>query len=150
MVGPKKQDFCPRINMLKGKKIKKFCRWMTVHRKVPKRTLKFDLLCQKSSEFFHLGNHFLLKTLFSSFNFWTTLFSKIMPNFWRTVSHCFEKISFEHVDSWAKILLFRTHHLWNSTTELILRYIFNFHRTSRHSKLFMHTRLRVRMIECAA
>ena len=30
------------------------------------------------------------------------------------------KISFEHVDSWAKSFLFRTHHLWNSTTELIL------------------------------
>ena len=30
------------------------------------------------------------------------------------------KISFEHVDSWAKSLLFRTHHLWNSTTELTL------------------------------
>ena len=29
------------------------------------------------------------------------------------------KFSFEHVDSWAKSLLFRTHHLWNSTTELI-------------------------------
>ena len=32
------------------------------------------------------------------------------------------KISFEHVDSWAKSLLFRTHHLWNSTTKLILDY----------------------------
>ena len=32
------------------------------------------------------------------------------------------KISFEHVDSWAKSLLFRTHHLWNSTTELMLYY----------------------------
>ena len=31
------------------------------------------------------------------------------------------KISFEHVDSWAKSLLFRTHHLWNSTTELTLQ-----------------------------
>ena len=28
--------------------------------------------------------------------------------------------SFEHVDSWAKSLLLRTHYLWNSTTELIL------------------------------
>ena len=28
----------------------------------------------------------------------------------------------EHVDSWPKILLFRTHHLWNSSTELM--YIF--------------------------
>ena len=30
------------------------------------------------------------------------------------------KISFEDVDSWAKSLLFRTHHLWNATTELTL------------------------------
>ena len=30
------------------------------------------------------------------------------------------KFSFERMDSWAKILLFRTHHHWNSTTELIL------------------------------
>ena len=35
---------------------------------------------------------------------------------------CFMKISFDHVDSWAKILHFRTHHL-NSTTELTLPYI---------------------------
>ena len=31
-----------------------------------------------------------------------------------------KKKSLMHVDSWAKILLFRTHHLWNSTTDLIL------------------------------
>ena len=33
-----------------------------------------------------------------------------------------KKKYFEHVDSWPKILLFRTHqhHVWNSTTELIL------------------------------
>ena len=28
--------------------------------------------------------------------------------------------SFKFVDSWSKILLFRTHHFWNSTTQLIL------------------------------
>ena len=33
------------------------------------------------------------------------------------------KNSFEYVDSWPKLLLFRTHHLWNSTTELILMLI---------------------------
>ena len=33
----------------------------------------------------------------------------------------FEKKSFEYVDSWPKFLLFKTHHLYNSTTELILR-----------------------------
>ena len=31
-----------------------------------------------------------------------------------------KKRSFEFIDSWPKILLFRTHHLWNSTTKLIL------------------------------
>ena len=40
-----------------------------------------------SFENINLGDHFLLKTLFSSFNLWTTLFTKIMPNFWRTVIH---------------------------------------------------------------
>ena len=34
MVGPKKQDFWPRINILKGKKIKKICRLMTVRQKL--------------------------------------------------------------------------------------------------------------------
>ena len=29
-------------------------------------------------------------------------------------------ISFAYVDFWPNILLFRTHHLWNSTAELIL------------------------------
>ena len=33
------------------------------------------------------------------------------------------KISSEHVNFWAKSLLFRTHHLWNSTTDLILLYM---------------------------
>ena len=32
-------------------------------------------------------------------------------------------VSFKCIDFWPKILLFRTHHLWNSTTELILTYI---------------------------
>ena len=31
-----------------------------------------------------------------------------------------------NVDSWAKILLFRTHHLWNSTTELIFTHIVSY------------------------
>ena len=33
-----------------------------------------------------------------------------------------KKFHFEYVESWPKMLLFRTHHLWNSTTELILNY----------------------------
>ena len=45
-----------------------------------------------------------------------------MPNFWQTDLHQqnLKKKSFEYVDSWSKNLLFRTHHLWNFNTELIL------------------------------
>ena len=44
--------------------------------------------------------------------------------FWYFLTNCksstdFAKKSFEYVNSWPKILLFRTHHLWNSTTKLI-------------------------------
>ena len=35
---------------------------------------------------------FLCKIFFSNFNFWTTLFSKIMSNFWWTVTPCILKI----------------------------------------------------------
>ena len=64
-------------------------------------TFKVDFLCQKSTESFwiffslmniNLGDHFLIKTFFSNFNFWTTLFSKIMPNFWRTGIPCNHKM----------------------------------------------------------
>ena len=40
-----------------------------------------------------------------------------------TFWHFLKIIPWWYVDSWAKSLLFRTHHLWNSTTELILIYI---------------------------
>ena len=38
-----------------------------------------------------------------------------------SLQDCFKTMSFEHVDSWAKILPFKTHHLWNPTTEPISR-----------------------------
>ena len=41
-----------------------------------------------------------------------------MPNFWRTGAPRILKNTM--IDLWPKILLLRTHHLWNSTTELIL------------------------------
>ena len=97
MLVPKKQDFFPRINKLKKKKeIKLFYGWTFIE-KYQYYALKVDLICQNHRNFklfFHsfkkinLGDHLLLKTLFPSFNFWTTLFSKILPNFWRTVIHC--------------------------------------------------------------
>ena len=74
--------------------------------------------CQESTKFlnflFHFknisyGDHFFEEILFSSFNSWTTLFSKI-----------FDRIFLRACWFLAKKLLFRTHHLWNSTTKLIL------------------------------
>ena len=63
MVGPKMQDFCPRINMLKGFFFKSYDElWFINH------TFKVNFLCQKSTEFFknensfkniNLGDHFL-------------------------------------------------------------------------------------------
>ena len=34
MMGPKKQEFWPRINILKGKQFKRIYRWMTVHQMI--------------------------------------------------------------------------------------------------------------------
>ena len=39
---------------------------------------------------------------------------------WRSPISQNTKVSFEYIDFWLKILLFRTHLLWNSITELIL------------------------------
>ena len=86
MVGPKKQDFCPRINMLKERKIKRFCRWMTVHRKVPKSYFESRFFLLKIVQIFpkkisleniNLGHQLLLKTFFDKFNFKNNLFLKL-------------------------------------------------------------------------
>ena len=37
-----------------------------------------------------------------------------------------QDVSFNYVNSWPKILLVRTHHLWNSTTELIKSWVISF------------------------
>ena len=102
---------------------KKFLRVMTVCQKVPKLYFQSQFWMSKinwifskknSSKNINLGDYYLLKTFFSKLNFWTTLLSKITPNFWQTVitRRNFLKIfPWWHVDSWPKTLLFRTHHL---------------------------------------
>ena len=62
----------------------------------------------------------MVKQLFPSFNFWTILFSKLCPIFDELTSINF-LLSMLIL---SKILLFRTQHLWNSTTELILIYLY--------------------------
>ena len=74
---------------------------------------------KKSSKNINLGEHFLLNTFFSRLNFWTTLLSKIRPNFCRPHSMSIHKIQQFHlttVDFWVKTLLFRTHQARNSMT----------------------------------
>ena len=60
-----------------------------------------NFLCKESSESFYFlffnnnsndcfKANFLLKSFFDNFNFSNPLFSKIMPNFWWTVTHCIQ------------------------------------------------------------
>ena len=60
----------------------------------------------------NLGHQLLLKTFFDKFNFKNDLFLKPCPIFDElSFIKFFKKLSFKYVDSWPKILLFRTHHL---------------------------------------
>ena len=52
MVGPKMQDFCPKINMLKGFFLKQSYDELWFVKKCQNRTFKVNFLCQKSTEFF--------------------------------------------------------------------------------------------------
>ena len=52
MVGPKKQDLWPRINILKGFKKKKTVDELWFVKKCQNRTFKVNFQCQKSTEFF--------------------------------------------------------------------------------------------------
>ena len=67
---------------------KKILRWITVHQKVPKSYFQSQFWMSRINwiffNFINLGDHYLLKLFFSKLNFWTTLLSKIMSNFWRT------------------------------------------------------------------
>ena len=72
---------------------------------------------KNSSKNINLGEHFLLNTFFSRLNFWTTLLSKIRPNFCRPHTMSIHKILQFHlttVDFWVKTLHFRTHQARNS------------------------------------
>ena len=131
MVGPKKLHFFAKNQHTWRKRIKKILAMndsltkkclnciFTVNFHVKKFT---EFLKDFSLENINLGDHFLSKRFFSV-NFRTTLLQKIMPNFWQTDIHqhnLFNFFSFNYVDSWPKILIFRTHQLWNSATQLTL------------------------------
>ena len=80
MVGPKMQDFCPRINMLKDF-FNTILQLIMVCQKVPKshfQMSKFDRFFSRKKSFknINLGEHFLLLTFFDNF-----FFLIVMPNF---------------------------------------------------------------------
>ena len=61
MVGPKMQDFCPGINMLKGFFLKQSYDELWFFKKCQNCTFKVNLLCQKSTEFFQKKNHLRIR-----------------------------------------------------------------------------------------
>ena len=72
MVGPKKQDFLPRVNVLKGFFFKSFAELWFV--KKCQNRFKVNFRCQKLIEFFS-------KTFFSKLNFLTTFIQRLHPIF---------------------------------------------------------------------
>ena len=76
MVGPKKQDFWPRINVPKGKKNKDpsmnygLSKSAKINFQSQFSMSKIDGIKKKISLMkINLGDHFVLKTFFSNFNF---------------------------------------------------------------------------------
>ena len=94
MVGPKKRDFWPRINILTQRIFLLFSQWITLCQKVPKFyfqifNVKNQLIfLKKKIQKYQFRLPFHVKYIFSRLDFWTTLFSKIMPNFWWTDIPC--------------------------------------------------------------
>ena len=128
MVGPKKQDCWPRIKILKG-----FFFNLSMNVSLSKIGHDFsNKVVQKLTEEKNVCNKkwspkliFFNDFFFNSVDFWHQKLT-LKVRFWHFLTNChsltefFNFFSFEYVDSWPKILLFRTHHLWNYTTELIL------------------------------
>ena len=149
MVGPKKQAFCPRINMLKGNfdtnyfeplmilscwSSKSWLSWFSMWIFLNTVWNRCWDNCLQLLGFWNFFVFFFDFFRSNSFIIEPKVEKTYMGDFPLNLCHWFLlstenhkwfkvvgiKISFEHVDFWAKSLLFRTHHLWNSTTELIL------------------------------
>jgi hypothetical protein len=85
------QDFWPWINILKGFLFNPSMNYgSSKSAKIVLLKSIFDVKNQlnffkkKLFKNINLGDHYLVKTFFSRLNFWTTLLSKIIPNFWWT------------------------------------------------------------------
>ena len=93
MVAPKKQDFWPRINILKGKRSKKIHRWAPVCQKlgiilenkvVQKWKLEKNVFCKKCSPKLIFLNEFFFEKILSIFDIENWLWKYDFSTFWQT------------------------------------------------------------------
>ena len=131
-VGKQGLDFSKTISKRKKKNLIRLSQMFTwVVKKCLNLIFKVNFLCQKLFEtfwiFFSLKNisleeGFLLLKFFENFNFWTTLFSKMVPNFWRSVWTSVRGKSKNYL--FLSIFLLKSTHCWlTSTTEVTLAYM---------------------------
>ena len=131
-MGPKKQGFCSKINCIQMKLLY-FENWHSARAsKSAKIVLSKSIFYVKkhlnlSDLFFSFKNisleeGFLLLSFFENFNFWTSLFSKMVPNFWGSVWTSVKvklKDDFHFIDFFAKIYSLLTDfaklHHWGHT-----------------------------------
>ena len=100
MVGPKMQDFCPRIDMLKGNCFKTILWWIMVRQKVPKSYFQSQISMSKINRIFskkiiseyQFRRPFFVKNFFFNEIFEPLYFLKSCPSFWRTVIQRIHKI----------------------------------------------------------
>ena len=123
VVGPKKQDFWSKINIIRGNHCNLRILGAPVRQKlgmISENKVVQKLKLEKKMIFYKKWSPKLIFLIFffflNSVDFWhgkLTLkvrFRHFLTNH-NSLQDCFKIISFEHVDSWAKSLHFRTHHL---------------------------------------
>ena len=131
MVCPKKQGFWPRINILKGNHCILWLQWITVCQKVWKLYFQSWFSMSKINGIFlnlffideyQFRRPLLARNFFSNFNFEPLYFLKSCPIFDKLAFPVLKKCNGFLWVCWFldKNLAFRTHHLWNSTTELTI------------------------------
>ena len=112
MVGPKKQVFWPKINILRTNHCVLSIQWISVQQKGPKSEFSMSriiwIFLFFSIKKNNLWAYFLLKSSFGNFNLCHALFYQIMHNFDVLIIHCTRKNTiffFQYVDFWPKVLL---------------------------------------------
>ena len=95
MVGPKMQDLCQRINMLKGKCFETILQWIMVRQKVLKLYFQRQFICQKLGKILENKVVQILKLKKNVFyKKWSPKLILIMTFFWKkSVDFCYRKLT---------------------------------------------------------